>query len=118
MTRRLRRSGNEIREKAAAYRLKIDIQVLKSENLQAVDSALECLRLFGTEMPARPTLEEVQAEYEKIWVNLGERSIESLVDLPCMTDPGIQAAMRVSFSLRPISRTSTSAICTFVTWST
>ena len=46
-------------------------------------------------MPPHPTREEVQAEYEMIWKTLKERSIESLVDLPIMTDHEMQAAMRV-----------------------
>ncbi|MBV8136765.1 MAG: GAF domain-containing protein, partial [Deltaproteobacteria bacterium] len=82
-------------DRAAAYRLKILLHIMRAEYRQAVDSALECLRLFGIEMPAHPTREQVEVEYEKIWLNLGERSIESLIDLPLMTDPEIQAAMRV-----------------------
>jgi PAS domain S-box-containing protein len=82
-------------DKAAAYRLKIDLHVLKSENPKGVESALECLRLFGIEMPAHPTHEQVDAEYEKVWKNLGERQIESLIDLPMMTDPEMRAAMAV-----------------------
>jgi PAS domain S-box-containing protein len=82
-------------DKAAAYRIKIDLHVLRSENPKGVESALECLRLFGIEMPAHPTREQVDAEYEKVWNNLGERPIESLIDLPLMTDPEMQAAMRV-----------------------
>src|SRR6202051_4163017 len=46
-------------------------------------------------MPAHPTREQVNAEYEKVWNNLGERPIESLIDLPLMTDPEMQAAMGV-----------------------
>ena len=30
-------------------------------------SALACLRLFGIDMPAHPTREQVQAEYETVW---------------------------------------------------
>ena len=82
-------------DKAAAYRLKIDLHVMKSENVKGVESALECLRLFGIEIPAHPTPEQVDAEYEKVWTNLGERSIESLIDLPMMTDPEMRAAMGV-----------------------
>jgi predicted ATPase len=90
----LARAASKI-DKAAAYRIKIDLHVLKSENPKGVESALECLRLFGIEMPAHPTREQVDAEYEKVWNSLGERSIESLIDLPLMTDPEMQAAMRV-----------------------
>jgi len=46
-------------------------------------------------MPAQPTEEEVQAEYETAWQTLGGRPIESLIDLPLMTDPELRVAMRV-----------------------
>jgi PAS domain S-box-containing protein len=82
-------------DKAAAYRLKCHLHIIKSEKPQGVDAALECLRLFGIDMPTHPTREEVQAEYEVVWRNLKEQSIESLVDLPLMTDLEMHAAMRV-----------------------
>ena len=84
---------------AAVYRLKIDLHVVKSETPRAVDSGLECLRRFGIDIPAHPSWEEVQEEYEKIWRNLEGRSIESLVDLPEITDPEMQAVMRVLAAL-------------------
>jgi predicted ATPase len=87
-------------DKAAAYRLRIDLHNMKSAYQEAVASALECLRLFGVEMPEHPTWEQVHDEYEKVWRNLGARSIESLIDLPPMTDPEIQAATRVLSGLR------------------
>jgi PAS domain S-box-containing protein len=90
----LARSASKI-DSASACRLKIDLHVVRSENAQAVSCALECLRLFGIDMPAHPTSEEVQAEYEELWKNLNGRSIESLVDLPLMTDPEMLAAMSV-----------------------
>jgi predicted ATPase/signal transduction histidine kinase/ActR/RegA family two-component response regulator len=90
----LARGGSKI-DKAAAYRIKIDLHVMKSENTQAIESALECLRLFGIEMSPHPTLSQVEAEYETVWNALGGRSIESLIDLPLMTDPEMRAAMRV-----------------------
>ena len=74
---------------------------MKSENPQAVDSALTCLRLFGIDFPAHPTWEQVQAEYETVWQNLDGRPIESLIDLPLMTDPELQAAMQVLSALGP-----------------
>ncbi len=82
-------------DKAAVYCLRIDLNVMKSEEPRAVASALECLRLFGIEMSAHPSSEQVQAQYEKVLRNLDGRSIESLRDLPLMNDPKMQAAMRV-----------------------
>ena len=90
----IRRGASRV-DKAAAYRLKCHLHIVKSEILQGVDAALECLRLFGIEMPTHPTREEVQSEYEIVWRNLEEQSIESLVDLPLMTDMDMHAAMRV-----------------------
>jgi predicted ATPase/signal transduction histidine kinase len=75
--------------------LKMQLHVLKSEFPQAVDSALTYLRLFGIDLPAHPTREQVQAEYETVWQTLDGRAIESLIDLPLMTDPKLQAAMQV-----------------------
>ena len=80
-------------DKAAVYRLTILLHLMRAEYQQAVARGLQCLRLFGIEMPAHPTREQVQAEYEKIWQNLGDRSIESLDELPLMADPEMRTAM-------------------------
>jgi PAS domain S-box-containing protein len=95
----LLRSADSKVDKAAVYRLKIELHVVKSENPQAVDSALECLRLFGIDMPVHPSRHEVHAEYERMWSNLGDRSIESLINLPRTTSPEAHAAMRVLATL-------------------
>ena len=82
-------------DRAAVYRLKIQLQIVKGEYPQAVDNALACVRLFGIDLPEHPTWEQVQLEYQKVWQTLNGRSIESLIDLPLMTDPELQAAMQV-----------------------
>jgi len=82
-------------DKAAVYHLKVQLYLMKSEHRQAVDTALTCLQEFGIDMPAYPTEEQVQAEYETFWQTLGERPIESLIDLPLMTDPELAAATRL-----------------------
>src|SRR5205807_7708008 len=83
------------------YRLKVQSHVMKSENQQAVASALTCLRLFAIDLPAHPTQHQVQVEYETVWQTLDGRPIESLIDLPLMTDPELQAAMQVLSVLTP-----------------
>jgi PAS domain S-box-containing protein len=82
-------------DQAAVYHLKVQLHMVKGEYPQAVDSALTCLRLFGIDLPAHPTFEQVQAEYETVSQTLNGRPIESLIDLPLMTDPELQAAMQV-----------------------
>ncbi len=82
-------------DKAATYRLKILLDVMRAQYHKALDNGLECLRLFGIDIPTHPSREEVKVDYEKIWQNLGDRSIESLIELPLMSDPEKQAAMQV-----------------------
>jgi PAS domain S-box-containing protein len=95
-------AGSKV-DQAAAYQVKVLLHTVKAENAQAVDSALECLRLFGIDVPPHPTFEQVQAEYESVWQTLDGRPIESLIDLPLMTDPDLQAAMQVLSVLTPAS---------------
>jgi PAS domain S-box-containing protein len=99
LTAELLRRAASMADRAAVYRLKIELHVVKSENPQAVESALECLHLFGIDMPAHPSRHEVQAEYERVWRNLGDRPIESLFDMPRTTSPEAHAAMRVLAAL-------------------
>src|SRR6202040_1076501 len=47
---------------AAVYRLKVQFHLMKSENQQAVATALTGLRQLGIDLPAHPTWEQVQAE--------------------------------------------------------
>jgi PAS domain S-box-containing protein len=88
----LRRGASKV-DQAAVYHLKVQLHLLKSEHQQAVATALTCLRLFGIDLPAHPTWEQVQAEYETVGRNLGARPIEHLIDLPLGTDPELRAAM-------------------------
>ena len=94
----LQRGASKI-DQAAVHCLKILFHILKAEHQQAVASTLTCLRLFGIDLPAHPTWEQVQAEYETLWQALDGRPIESLIDLPLMTDPELLAAMEVLSSL-------------------
>jgi len=80
-------------DQAAAYHLKVQLHIVNGEYRQAVASALTCLRLFGIDLSAYPTWEQLQAEYETVWRNLERRPIEGLIDLPLMTDPELQVAM-------------------------
>jgi len=89
----LQRGASKV-DQAAAYHLKVVLHIVKSENPQAVATGLACLRLFGIEIPVHPTWEQVEAEYETLWRNLGCRPIEDLVYLPLMINLELQAAMR------------------------
>src|SRR5208282_4819611 len=86
----LQRASSDV-EFASASCLKINLHVLTGDHALAIESALGCLRLFGIDLPAHPTLEQVQAEYETVRQTLDGRPIESLIDLPLMIDLELQA---------------------------
>jgi PAS domain S-box-containing protein len=94
ITELLRRAASKI-DMAAAYTLGVSLYTAKSETTRAVESGLACLRLLDIDLPAHPTWEQVQAEYETVWQTLDGRPIESLIDLPLMTDPELQADAQV-----------------------
>ncbi|MDT7813549.1 MAG: hypothetical protein QOJ42_3465, partial [Acidobacteriaceae bacterium] len=94
----LQREGSKL-DKAAIYRLKVQLHEVKGEYSQAVDSALTCLKLFDIDIPPHPSQQQVEREYEMVWQALNGRSIESLIDLPMMTDSEVQAAMQVFSAL-------------------
>jgi predicted ATPase/signal transduction histidine kinase len=98
----LQRAQSKVDE-AAVYDLKVRVHTMQGEYPQAVDCALTCLRLFGIDLPAHPSWAEVQVEYEAVWRNLNRHPIESLIDLPLMTDPELQAAMPVFSILAEVS---------------
>ncbi len=86
---------------AAASSLKVQLHVLKGEHPLAIESALTCLRMFGIDWTAHPTLDQVQSEYEMVWQNLEGRPVESLIDRPLMTDPQVQAVMQLLSVITP-----------------
>src|SRR5260370_334561 len=96
----LQRAASKV-DQAAVYHLKIQFHVIKSENQQAVAAALTGLHPFGIDLPPHRTFEQVQAEYEAVRQPLNGRPIESLIDLPLMTDPELHAAMQVFSALPP-----------------
>jgi predicted ATPase/GAF domain-containing protein len=86
-------------ELAALYRLEIDILLAANEIQAALTSVLAGLAQMGMPMSPHPSPEEVVAANEEVWALLGERSIESLVELPLMTDPDMKAVMDVLAAL-------------------
>ena len=105
----LPRAASKVDE-AAVCHLKIQFHVMKSEIQLAVETGLTCLRGFGIEIPAHPTQEQVQAEYETVWHALGGRPIESLVDLPLMTDPELAGRHEMLSAVLP-RRTLPTSFC-------
>jgi PAS domain S-box-containing protein len=74
-------------ERAAVTCLQMDVYLLLDRSDRAVSVCLAYLRQVGIDWTAHPDDQQVRFEYEQIWTQLGERSIEQLIDLPLMEDP-------------------------------
>jgi hypothetical protein len=76
-----------------------------------VDSALACLRGLGIDMPAHPTEAQVQSERQSLWQTLDGRPIESLIHLPLIVDPELQAAMKLLSGLAAAAQFTDLRLC-------
>jgi PAS domain S-box-containing protein len=80
---------------ATVTRLKEELFNTLAWNDRAVEACLDYLRHSGVQWSAQPTKEQVQQEYDRIWCQIGSRSIEDLVELPLMTEPELRGTMDV-----------------------
>jgi PAS domain S-box-containing protein len=86
---------------AAVTSLRVDVYIMLARSERSVDVGLEYFRQVGIEWSPHPTDEDVRQEYERLWQQLGSRSIEDLIDLPLMNDAGTLATMNVLSKLMP-----------------
>ncbi|WNG27395.1 AAA family ATPase [Cystobacter fuscus] len=101
-----RRLVEELRPRArtppdtvAVYILKQNIHFAAGEDQEGLTCMLECLSLLGMPLSREPTQEEAVAAYEEVWALLGERPIESFIELPPMTDPDMRLVVSALFKL-------------------
>jgi PAS domain S-box-containing protein len=88
-------------ERATVACLRADLYMTLDQSNRAVAVALDYLRHLGIDWSPHPTEEEARREYERIWSQIGERTIEQLVDLPLMSDPASLATLDVLTKLGP-----------------
>jgi len=84
-----------VQDIAAVARLRLTLCTTLDQMDCGVEVCLEYLRRGGTDWSPHPTQDQAQREYDRIWSQLGSRSIESMVDLPLMTDPEALAELEV-----------------------
>jgi len=89
---------------AAVTRLMSDLFTDTDRLDRAVQACLEYLRRFDIALSAHPTEEEVAEEEARIRQRVGSEPIETLVDLPAMSDPTCCAIMDVLVALLPAAR--------------
>jgi PAS domain S-box-containing protein len=88
------RAANTV-ERATVASLQADVYIMLGQGDRTVAVGLDYLRQEGVDWSAHPTDEQVRAEYERIRTSLGNRTIESLIDMPVMSDPACLAFLDV-----------------------
>src|SRR6202022_1975229 len=91
----LARRARSVHQVAAVARLRLTLYTTLDRSDRGVEVCLEYLQRSGARWSPHPTKDEVRREYERIWSQLGGRSIEELIDLPLMNDPDSLAALDV-----------------------
>ncbi|HLN49927.1 MAG TPA: hypothetical protein VK251_10510, partial [Steroidobacteraceae bacterium] len=92
-------------ERASVACLRADLYTTLGQSRRAIAVGLDYLRHLGVEWSPHPTDEDVRREYERIWSQLGSRTIEDLIELPLMTDPASLATMDVLTKVGPAAFT-------------
>ena len=88
-------------ERATVACLRVDLYTTLDQCSRAIAVGLDYLRHLGIDWSPHPTEEEARREYEQIWLQLGTRTIEALIELPLMSDPASLATMAVLTKLGP-----------------
>jgi predicted ATPase/signal transduction histidine kinase len=82
-------------DSAAVTCVRINLYTTLDLSESAVEVGRDYLRRLDSQWPLRPTADHVRQEYDRLWQLLGSGPIETLVDLPLMTDPDRCATMDV-----------------------
>jgi PAS domain S-box-containing protein len=94
------RTANTV-EQATVACLRLDLYTTLNQSDRAVGVCVDYLRHLGVEWSPHPTEEEARREYERIWIKLGSRAIEELIELPLMSDPASLATLDVLTKVVP-----------------
>jgi PAS domain S-box-containing protein len=94
------RAANTV-ERATVACLRVDLYTALDQSSRAIAVGLDYLRHLGIDWSPHPTNEEARREYLQVWSQLGSRTIESLIELPLMSDPASLATMDVLTKLGP-----------------
>ncbi|WP_147149382.1 AAA family ATPase, partial [Reyranella soli] len=88
-------------ERARVACLQVELYTALDQPSRAIAVGLDYLRHLGIDWSPHPTEDEARREYERIWSQLGSRTIESLIDLPLMSNAASLATLDVLTKLGP-----------------
>ncbi|WP_208247211.1 AAA family ATPase (plasmid) [Rhizobium sp. T1470] len=83
-------------DQAAVACLRIDLYAALGQTSRSADVGLDYLRQYlGVDWSPHPDDAEVHREYDRIWSQLGSRAIDTLIELPLMSDPASSATLDI-----------------------
>ncbi|OWY64091.1 serine/threonine protein kinase [cyanobacterium TDX16] len=92
-------SAKTIFDSVKVYEVKIQIDIAQNQPLKAINTALQVLQQLGINFPKTPSQSDIRLELDTIIAHFNEKAVESLIDLPEMTEPSQLAAMRILSSI-------------------
>jgi predicted ATPase len=95
-----RRVANMV-ERATVAGLRVELYTTLDQGSRAIAVGLEYLRNLGIDWSPHPTEEEARCEYDRIWSQLENRTIEALIESPLMSDPASLATLDVLTKIGP-----------------
>lgn len=88
-------------EKVKVYELKIPFYLQQNQPQEALETALQVLKMLGVSLPRNPTKFSIMMGLIRNKIAIGGKQIEDLAFLPLMTDPYKLAAMRILIAIIP-----------------
>jgi predicted ATPase/signal transduction histidine kinase len=86
-------------DQVKVYKVKIQAYIAQNEPREAINKALQVLKLLGVEFPQNQNSSDIQRGLEETASILSGKRIEDLIDLPQMTDPYKLAAIQLLSSV-------------------
>ncbi|OUC12010.1 MAG: hypothetical protein B0A82_24730 [Alkalinema sp. CACIAM 70d] len=86
-------------EKVRFYEIQIQSYTAQNRLLEAITAGRQALALVGIDFPQDCDFPTTLAHHEKLKTRLGDRAIETLVNLPTLSNPEQDAAMRILVGL-------------------
>ncbi len=90
-------------EKVKVYEVKIQAYGAQNKALEAVNIALDFLKLLGVDFPENSTQSDIQIAMTEVATNLSGKRIEDLIDLPEMREVEPLAVMRILSSITALA---------------
>ncbi|MEH2360297.1 AAA family ATPase [Nostoc sp.] len=95
------KEANNLLDKVKVYEIKLQSYQVQGQMLKAIEIGCKTLQQLGILLSESVTSADIHQAIENTLSLLGERQIESLIDLPLMTNPQALVALKIMISLTP-----------------